>query len=111
MSKKHLTIKLDCGLRLPWAAPPDKGRVLGTVRQGQQFGYLVLSPDGQYVQVNGAIVRPLSVFRVRLAMRNASHMQETLERSMQPAKPTPAPVVIVKKKRRVVERPLLQGQL
>ena len=111
MSKKHLTIKLDCGLRLPWAAPPEKGRVLGTVRQGQQFGYLVLLADGQYVQVNGAVVRSLSAFRVRLAMRNAAHVQETLGKSMPAAKSAPAPVVIVKKKRRTVAWPQLQEQL
>lgn len=105
MTSKHITIKLGIGLRQPWAMPPETGEVIGTVRVGQAFGFLVRQPDGAYVQVNGAQTRPLSPYRVHLALRSALGAQRAREAIAAVAQAQAAStraVVVVKKKRRVL---------
>lgn len=99
-----MTVKLGCGLRLPWAVPPDGGRAIGTVRQGLEFGHLVRLPGGRYAQVNGDVVQHLNPFRVRVAIRNAVALQDAATTAAPRKKAGPQPIVIVRKKRRTMLR-------
>lgn len=88
------------------AVAPELGvRVIGTVQRGCEFGYLAMSPLGEYLQVNGSVARVLNASQVRAAMRSAVGPRErqrpTFQRSDPPPEKPPA-VVIVRKKRRVV---------
>ena len=66
------------------------------------MGQLAITPDGQYVQVNGSMVQPLNTSRVLAALRKAARQQNVnLQELVQP-KVQAAPVVIVRKKRRIV---------
>ena len=43
-------------------------RLLGSIARGQQVGALAVTPQGQYLQVNGDYVTPLSAGQVRRAL-------------------------------------------
>ena len=76
--------------------------MIGEVSRGQEMGQLAITPDGQYVQVNGSMVQPLNTSRVLAALRKAARQQNVnLQELVQP-KVQAAPVVIVRKKRRIV---------
>lgn len=103
MATKHITVKIGQGLRLPWATPPEVGQVIGTVRQGQAFGFLVRLPDGSYVQVNGSQTRRLNPFRIRIAVRYALGIHETrsaIASATQARSASQQTVVVIRKKRR-----------
>lgn len=99
---KHLFIKL--GAILPFiAAPRGDFRVMGMVQEGMQFGYLVVSPSGEYLQVNGAHSRTLNATKVNAALRRAEHFQhrplpQASSRPPQPLQPS-LPAVTVRKRR------------
>lgn len=98
---KQLLVKF--GLTLPCTAAPDSAlRIIGTVHQGSGFGYLAMSPAGDYLQVNGSVTRTLNAAKVRAAISKAEGLlrgpkPQTWLRRTQPQ----SPVVIVRKKRRV----------
>lgn len=103
---KPLLVKF--GVTLPCTATPDSSlQIIGTVHIGLEFGYLVISPAGDYLQVNGSVTRTLNTAKVRAALSKAEGLQrgrqpQTHLRRIQPQ----SPVVIVRKKRRV---PLERG--
>lgn len=98
-----LVVHLGSRLILPWAAAPEEAcHVLGDVSCGQEMGQLAVMPDGQYVQVNGSVVRPLNASRVNAAIRKAARRQNVDPRELMPRKAAPEPLVIVRKKRRIV---------
>ncbi len=66
------------------------------------MGQLAITPDGQYVQVNGSMVQPLNASRVLAALRKAARQQNVNLQELMPRAPQAAPVVIVRKKRRIV---------
>lgn len=104
MASKHITVKIGQGLRLPWATPPEIGQVIGTVRQGLSFGFLVKLSDGTYVQINGSQTRKLNPLRVRVAVRYAQSIQDTRSAIASAAHARSAAqqaVVVVRKKRRL----------
>ncbi|WP_211260333.1 hypothetical protein [Xenophilus azovorans] len=70
-------------------------RMLGTVQRGMQIGALALLDDGSYVQVNGDVIERLNTSRVLHVMRGRH------EAAPRETRPAAAPVVIVKKRRRV----------
>ncbi len=99
-----LIVHLGPRLSLPWLVAPETGcRVIGEVSRGQEMGQLAITPEGQYVQVNGSMIQPLNTSRVQAALRKAARQQNVnLQELVQP-KVQAAPVVIVRKKRRIVK--------
>lgn len=100
-----LIVHLGPRLNLPWLVAPEDGcRVIGEVSRGQEMGQLAVTQDGQYVQVNGSVVQPLNSSRVEAALRKAARQQNMTLQEVLPRKPqATAPVVIVRKKRRIVK--------
>lgn len=99
-----LIVHLGPRLSLPWLVAPEDGcRVIGEVSRGQEMGQLAITPDGQYVQVNGSTVQPLNASRVQAAMRKAARQQNVNLQELVRPKAQAAPVVIVRKKRRIVK--------
>lgn len=79
----------------------DPLQLLGSVRRGARIGALALTAEGEYVQVNGDHVSPLS----------SSQIRKALGKAQPPPRPPPArasapraPVVVVVKRRRIVNR-------
>ena len=102
---ERLTVRLHKILRAPWAIPPvDYYRVIGTVHRGMEFGFLAITRDGCYLQVNGSVVQRLNHADVDAAIGSAEHLSAA--RPMQAPAPTPAPmhsagpVTVIRKKRR-----------
>ena len=79
-------------------------QLLGTVQTGLQIGALALLPSGAYVQVNGDVVQPLNSSRVAHALRSVDghKMHESQVAATCTRAPAAAPIVIIKKRRRVV---------
>ena len=82
--------------------------LLGTVQCGAQIGALARLPDDTYAQLNGDWTVPLSASQVRVALRQAE--SRPAKRSGYRGEPVPvrsapaaAPVVIVRKKRRILD--------
>lgn len=99
-----LVIHLGARLNLPWMVAPAEGcHVIGEVSRGQEMGQLAVMPDGQYVQVNGSVIQPLNASRVQAALRKAARQQNVNLQELMPRKPQAAPVVIVRKKRRIIQ--------
>lgn len=73
---------------------------LAVVQNGMQIGALALTPEGRYVQVNGDVVQPLNEYRVLRALRRNPPVTV---RCAKPAKPVAAPVVSVRRRRRIVQ--------
>jgi hypothetical protein len=98
---KQLLVKF--GLTLPCTAAPDNAfEIIGTVHQGPGFGYLAISPAGDYLQLNGSVTRTLNAAKVRAAIAKAEGLQRGHKPVTRPRRTQPqSPVVIVRKKRRV----------
>ncbi len=67
------------------------------------MGQLAVTQDGLYVQVNGSVVQPLNTSRVEAALRKAARQQNVNLQELMPRKPRSEPVVIVRKKRRIIK--------
>lgn len=95
-------------------------RYLAVIQNGTQIGALAQTPEGQYVQVNGAVVQPLNTFKVLRALRQefprknwsrnpslpvaapeVSVLPQALDIEHQIERPVTAPVVSVRRRRRV----------
>ncbi|MBU1361497.1 MAG: hypothetical protein KKC85_02765 [Gammaproteobacteria bacterium] len=100
MSKEPLRIRLGAH----WSAfayARDDMELLGTVQRGMQIGALAKLPDNTYVQVNGDILQPLNRSRIEATLRSTPAART--DRPFMSIPPSaPAPVVTVKKRRRVV---------
>ena len=79
----------------------DDMELLGTVQRGMQIGALAKMPDGSYAQVNGDVIQPLNRSRVEATLRTTPAAREDYSHLSQPPS-GPAPVVTVKKRRRIV---------
>ena len=82
----------------------DDLTLLGSVRKGAQFGALAMTAEGKYVQVVGDHLAPLKTKEIAKAVAHApkesnpEFSRETLP-WIEAHKESPAPVVIVKKRR------------
>ena len=95
-------------------------RYFGVIQNGSQIGALAHTPDGRYVQVNGAVVQLLNTYRVLRALRRESphnnrsrrpsltavapvveDLPQVLEFEHRIDRPVTAPVVSVRRRRRV----------
>jgi hypothetical protein len=87
--------------------PGDALKLLGSASKGMQVGALAMTADGQYVQVVGDHITPLNTRAIAKAVANAPKASDVSdpEFSREPPpwrgarKETPAPVVIVRKRR------------
>jgi len=76
--------------------------MLGVVQRGMQIGALGRLADGNYVQVNGDVVEPLNKSRVEFALLAAKGAQVPAAPMVNVSRPSPATVVVVKKRRHFV---------
>ena len=95
-------------------------RYLAVIQNGTQIGALAQTPDGRYVQVNGAVVQPLNTYKVLRALRQESPRKNRCRNLSRPVaapvvrvlpqaldiegrveRPVTAPVVSVRRRRRV----------
>lgn len=82
----------------------DDLKLLGSVRKGAQVGALAMTAQGEYVQVVGDHLAPFRTKEISKAVANApkesnpEYSKETLP-WIEARKESPAPVVIVKKRR------------
>jgi hypothetical protein len=93
-----------------FVAAPKEFNVLGIVRMGMEFGLLATTVSGEYVRVNGSMIRPLDRRAVEEAMQLtlASGLSESHEAARQPCKvaaESVTPPVIQHKRRRYVQLP------
>ena len=82
----------------------DELKLLGSVSKGAQVGALAITADGEYVQVVGDHLTPLKTKEVAKAVANAQKESNPEFSRESPPWPvarnaTPAPVVILKKRR------------
>jgi hypothetical protein len=85
----------------------DALKLLGSVSKGMQVGALAITADGQYVQLVGDHVTPLKTKDIAKALANAPKESAGFDAEFSKESPpwqvarkdTPAPVVIVKKRR------------
>lgn len=85
----------------------DALKLLGSVSKGMQVGALAITADGQYVQVVGDHITPLNTRAVAKAVANAPKEPDVFDPAFSRDPPpwrvarkeTPAPVVIVRKRR------------
>lgn len=82
----------------------DELKLLGSVSKGAQVGALAMTAQGEYVQVVGDHLTPLKTEEIARAVANApkeSHPESSRETPpwIEARKESPAPVVIVKKRR------------
>jgi hypothetical protein len=82
----------------------DVLKLLGSVSKGAQVGALAITADGEYVQIVGDHLTPLKTKEVAKAVANASRESHTdVSRATPPwqvaRNESPAPVVILKKRR------------
>jgi hypothetical protein len=75
-------------------------RLLGSVAQGAGMGALAVDEEGNYLQVNGDHVSPLSSGQLRRAIAAAKASSWTPARPTRP-EPSRVPVVVVKRRRLV----------
>ena len=85
----------------------DELKLLGSVSKGAQLGALAMTRQGEYVQVVGDHLTPLKAEEIAKAIANApkeSNSEFFRERPpwLESRQESPAPVVIVKKRRVVV---------
>lgn len=85
-------------------AEGDELKLLGSVSKGAQVGALAMTAEGAYVQVVGDYLVPLKTKEIAKAIANAPKERGPVLSSEMPArlasrKESPAPVVIVKKRR------------
>lgn len=89
-------------------------KLLGSVRKGMQVGALAMTDEGQYVQVVGDHITPLNTRMIAKALANAPKESAAFDPEfareaplrLAARKDTPAPVVIVKKRRVAVMPPV-----
>ena len=82
----------------------DELRLLGSVSKGAQVGALAMTAEGEYVQVVGDHLAPLKTKEIAKAVANApKESNPEFSRETPPwleaRKESPAPVVILKKRR------------
>lgn len=85
----------------------DALKLLGSVRRGMQVGALAMTDEDQYVQVVGDHITPLNTKKIAKALANAPKESAAFDPEFSKEsspwrgarKDTPAPVVIVKKRR------------
>lgn len=82
----------------------DGLKLLGSVSKGAQVGALAMTADGEYVQVVGDYLTPLKTKEIAKAVANApKESNPEFSRESQPwlraRKESPAPAVIVRKRR------------
>ncbi len=82
----------------------DELKLLGSVSKGAQVGALALTAEGAYVQVVGDYLVPLKTKEIEKAVANAPKDPNAVVSSETPSwqasrKESPAPVVVVKKRR------------
>jgi hypothetical protein len=63
-----------------YVAAPRDIKLLGVVRMGMEFGLLGIDCHGNYVRVNGSLVRTLQHRQVEHAIRSALAMQRPAHR-------------------------------
>lgn len=99
--------------RLAWSRytyerpPGDALKLLGSVSKGMQVGALAMTAEDQYVQVVGDHITPLNTMKIAKALANAPKASAAFDPALSKESPpwrvarkdTPAPVVIVKKRR------------
>lgn len=91
--------------RYTYERPEGDGlKLLGSVSKGAQVGALAMTAEGEYVQVVGDHLAPLKTKEIAKAVANApKESNPELSREAPPwqvaRKESPAPVVIVKKRR------------
>jgi hypothetical protein len=89
--------------RHTYERPQEQGlRLLGSVTCDALLGALAVTPEGQYLQINGDYVSPLNTSQLRCAVAKAVRSRDSsnewrLDLARPPA--PPAPVVIVKRRR------------
>jgi hypothetical protein len=110
-TSERLTVRLHKILRAPWAIPPvDSYRVIGTVHRGMEFGFLAISREGSYLQVNGSVVQRLNRCDVDAAINIAEHLSTArpvqvanlgpISSPAMAAASSAGPVTVIRKKRR-----------
>jgi len=85
----------------------DALKLLGSVSKGMQVGALAITAENQYVQVVGDHITPLKTREIAKAVANAPKEPAAFDPKFSGESPTrlaarkdtPAPVVIVKKRR------------
>jgi hypothetical protein len=110
MKKKHWQVRLGESEWTRHTHPPtpeDGLRLLGSVRRGAQLGALAVDRHGLYWQLNGDFATKLSQSQVAAAVRRAEEHQVAQRPStaegVQTRASQPTPVIIVKRRRRIVE--------
>jgi len=78
----------------------DPLQLLGSVRRGARIGALAITPDGQYVQVNGDHLSPLNGSQMRRALSKAEPVRG---KPSAPPSPQNAPVIVIKRRRTIVK--------
>lgn len=112
---KELSIKLDTNFSMFTVAVHPGFQYLGRVQRGMEVGALALTPQGEYVQVNGSIVTPLNSSKVLATLRKLHGGRAVLPQPRPgrapaggaeeqsplatPAPPASVPVIVRKKKR------------
>jgi len=109
---KDLFIKLDNSFNMFAVVAHPGFQYLGRVQRGMEVGALALTPQGEYVQVNGSVVTPLNASKVLATLRKLQGRHATLPVPrpepdaaeelipvQAPAAPAPVPVIVRKKKR------------
>ena len=89
--------------RHTYERPPELGlRLLGSVSCDALVGALAITPEGQYLQINGDYVSPLNTSQLRSAvakaLRSRDPCNEWRSELSRPAA-APAPLIIVKRRR------------
>lgn len=89
--------------RHTYERPHDQGlRLLGSVTCDALIGALAITPEGEYVQINGDYVSPLNTSQLRSAVAEASRSRDS-SNEWRPALPrpaaAPAPLITVKRRR------------
>lgn len=79
----------------------DPLQLLGSVRRGARIGALAITPDGQYLQVNGDHLSTLNGSQIRRALSKA---EPARAKPSAPASPQNAPVVVIKRRRTIVKQ-------
>jgi len=82
-----------------YARTPDESlRLIGSVKRGARIGALAVTPAGEYLQVNGDHVSPLSRSQICKALAKAERSAQQLP-ARRAAPSVSVPVVIVKRRR------------
>ncbi|MES2972678.1 MAG: hypothetical protein V4757_03680 [Pseudomonadota bacterium] len=110
---KELSIKLDTNFSMFTVAVHPGFQYLGRIQRGMEVGALALTPQGEYVQVNGSVVTPLNTSRVLSTLRklqgrhgalavprpDVAAVEDEMPFTPPPAPPAAVPVIVRRKKR------------